>query len=72
MQQKDKKTGRVEKLVRRRGFGFIIDMGDQRYFFHVKNTTNRQFPPRGNVVQFEVVPSPTPGQLDLAINVEAL
>lgn len=72
MEKENLKKGWVDKLCRRRGFGFITSVDQERYFLHIRNTKTRMLFSKGQFVVFEVVPSPKPGQLDWAINVEAL
>ena len=53
-------TGKVKKLVRERGFGFISDTDGSEVFFHKNNLTGVEFEAlnENDEVEFEVEKSP--------------
>ncbi len=53
-------TGKIKKLVRERGFGFISDTDGSEVFFHQSSLTDGQFDALndGASVEFEVEKTP--------------
>ena len=53
-------TGKIKKLVRERGFGFIADTDGNEVFFHRNNLTGVEFDAlnENDEVEFEVEKSP--------------
>ncbi|MDD5585256.1 MAG: cold shock domain-containing protein [Candidatus Omnitrophica bacterium] len=53
-------TGKVKKLVRDRGFGFISDTDGKEFFFHQTSVADSKFDAlnEGQAVEFEVESSP--------------
>ncbi|MDD5347793.1 MAG: cold shock domain-containing protein [Candidatus Omnitrophica bacterium] len=53
-------TGKIKKLVRERGFGFISDTDGREVFFHQSSVVETQFDAlaEGQDVEFEVEKSP--------------
>jgi CspA family cold shock protein len=53
-------TGKIKKLVRERGFGFISDSDGREVFFHQSGLTDVQFDALSEeqAVEFEVEQSP--------------
>ena len=53
-------TGKIKKLVRDRGFGFISDTDGREVFFHQSGLTGTTFESltEGQTVEFEIEKSP--------------
>ena len=53
-------TGKIKKLIRQRGFGFISDTDGREVFFHQSGLQGAQFDNlnEGQSVEFEVENSP--------------
>ncbi len=64
-------TGKIKKLVRERGFGFINDTDGREVFFHQSSVIDTQFDTlkEDQGVQFEIENSPKGPR---AINVQIL
>lgn len=53
-------TGKIKKLIRERGFGFISDIDGREVFFHQSSVTDARFDAltEEQEVEFEVEKSP--------------
>ena len=63
-------TGKIKKLVRERGFGFISDNDGSEVFFHKNNLTGVEFDSLNELdeLEFEVEKSPKgPSAINVAM-----